>query len=54
MKILITLGEISDKYDWDKFCNMKGLNPWAMNEGQASRNEEVELTEDECKQLGIN
>lgn len=38
---------------WDKFCKIRSLNPWFVSEGLASSDEEVTLTQDEMKQLGL-
>jgi len=33
LKITITAGEILDRGNWDKFCELRGINPYAINEG---------------------
>lgn len=53
MKIIVTLREILDKGDWDKYCELSGINPWCINEGFATSDEEVELAEDIAKQIGM-
>ena len=53
MKIKITLQEILHKGDWDKFCDLKGFNPWCINEGLARGDEEVTLTLKEAKKIGL-
>lgn len=54
MEVKITLGEISERYNWDKFCEIKGINYWCLNEGLASSGDAIELTLDEAKQIGID
>ena len=44
MKISITAGEILDRGDWGKFCEDKGINPYAMNEGLVGSDEKFELS----------
>jgi len=53
VEIVVTFREIMDKGMWDKFCEMKGLNVWCVNEGLADSDEKVELTEDEARKLGF-
>jgi len=52
-KVVITLGEINELYDWEKFCEVTGMNYWCMNEGLASGDETISLTIDEAKRCGI-
>jgi len=53
MKIRVSFGEVMDAGLWDKFCDVTGINVWAMNEGLANRDEEYSLTEEEAKKIGI-
>lgn len=53
MKITITFGEILDRGRWDEFCELRGLNPWCLNEGRATRDEEATLTYEEAEKLGL-
>jgi hypothetical protein len=53
MKIVVTLREVLNNYDWDKFCEMRGLNPYCINEGLADGDDEVTLTQEEAQELGI-
>lgn len=53
MKITITFGEILDRGRWDEFCDLRGLNPWFLNEGRGSRDEETTLTHEEAEKLGL-
>ena len=52
MKIVITIKEALEKFDFDKFCDLAGLNPYCMNEGLASGDEEITLTEEQARKLG--
>lgn len=53
MKITITAGEALDKDIWDKICYLRGINPWAVNEGQMDSTEAIDLTEEEAHYLGL-
>ncbi len=53
MKLILTLRELMDNYDWDKVCEILGLDPWCINVGLAAGNEEQELTEKQAKEIGI-
>jgi len=53
MTINITLGEILDKYDWDVFCDLKKYDVYILKDGRADSSEEVTLTMDEVKKIGI-
>ncbi len=54
MKIVMTIREIMDKGLWEDFCEIRGWSVWIVSEGQADSSEEITLTEDEIKKLGIN
>lgn len=54
MKIIITLGEILEKYDWDKACKILGISEWSINEGLSNSSDEVELTIEQAEEIGIN
>ena len=49
--IKLTLAEIMDTGKWDEFCELRGWNPWTVNEGIAHSGEEVELSDDEVRLL---
>ncbi len=52
MKITMTIGELFDKaHDVDDACQIVGLDPWCLNEGRASKEDEITLTEDQAKKL---
>jgi len=53
MKITVTLGELMDRGAWLEACELLGLNGWALKEGLASDNDEVTLTTDQARQLGL-
>lgn len=53
MNVVVTYGEIFDRYLWTKFCDMKGLNEWCLKEGLADRDDRAELTEAEARELGL-
>jgi len=53
MKIVVTFAEILNKGKWDEFCEDKGINPWCLNEGLATRDEEVTLSEIESKKYNF-
>ena len=47
----ITVRELMDDYDWDKVCEIKGLNPWCVNEGLMDSDEELDFDEEEYAKL---
>ena len=49
----VTLQELMDNYDWDKACEVLGLNPWCINEGLATGDDEEEITEKQAREIGI-
>jgi len=53
MKIILTAQEILDRGVWDEFCEMKGINPWAINEGLMDSDEEFIFTEKDAEKLGL-
>jgi len=52
MKITVTFQEMFDR-DWNKFCDITGINPWCVNEGLASWESEYQLTKGEALLLGL-
>ena len=52
--VSISLREILNNYDFNRYCEISGLNPWCINEGLASGDEIVELTRDAAKYIGID
>ena len=53
MKIILTANELLDRDIWDEFCEMRGINPWAVNEGLMDSDEEFTFTEKEAEELGL-
>ena len=51
--INIKLKDILHHFDWDKYCEISGTNPWCMNEGLATGDEIIELTTEQAKEMGI-
>ena len=39
----ITFREAQQLGIWDKICDLTGINPWAVNEGQLDEHEELEV-----------
>jgi len=52
-KIILTASALLDKGVWIKFCEMRGINDWAISEGQMDSSEEFRLTLDEANKLGL-
>jgi len=52
--VTLTLGEILEKYDWDRFCELRGLNPFCINEGLADSEDEIKLILSEAREIGID
>lgn len=53
MKLTLTASEILDKGIWEEFCELRGINEWAINEGLMDDTEEFIFTEEEAIHLGI-
>jgi hypothetical protein len=53
MQIIITAREALNRGIWDDVCELKGINPWALNEGLMSSKDEITLTQEEAKKLGL-
>ena len=49
----ITASEAMDNGVWLKLCDLKGINEWAVNEGLMDGSDEIELTIEAAKELGI-
>ena len=54
MKIKITAGEIREQGCWLEFCELRGINEYAMNEGTMESTDEFELTLEEARKIGID
>lgn len=53
MEISMSAGELIENGSWDKVCELKGLNIWAVNEGLMDREEKITFTQEEAQQLGL-
>lgn len=53
MKKIYTAREIMDESKWHSLCELKGWNPWCVNEGLMDSSEEIGLNEKECEELGL-
>ena len=51
--VTLTLGEILERYDWDKFCEIRGINPWCIKEGLANSEDEIKLVLMEAREIGV-
>jgi len=38
---------------WSDFCDATGYNEWAIKEGQLDRDEELEITVEQAKRMGL-
>ena len=52
MKITATAKEILQSGDWLKFCEMKGVGEYAINEGMDD-NEEFSFSKEEAESIGL-
>ena len=53
MRIVVTASEMLQSGSWDEFCELKGINVWAINEGRLSGDEEFSLTLEEAQRFGL-
>lgn len=53
MNILVTVEEMVEKGNWDRYCEDNGINPWAISEGLMSSQDNIELSEQEACKYGI-
>ena len=53
MTIKITVRELFDKGLWLAYCKVTGTNEWAVNECLLQDNDEVELTSEQAKDMGL-
>jgi hypothetical protein len=51
MSITITLNELNDRCDWDKVCEMFGLDQYCLSWGNLDVT--YSLTEEQAKELGL-
>ena len=54
MKVIISAEEIMDRGRWEEFCEDRGLNVWAVNEGLMDEGEEFVLSPEEAHKYGIH
>ena len=56
MKVKATFRELSDcplMSGWDYICEKYGINRWCMNEGLVSGDDELEISVEDAKYIGI-
>lgn len=53
MKIIVTAEEIIDRGEWEKFCEDRGINVYAVNEGLMDEDEEFILNYGEANKYGF-
>ena len=53
MKIIITPSEAQDMGIWKKLCDVVGIDYYATKEGKMTCDEEISLTKEELKQIGL-
>ena len=53
MRIVITARELLDREIWIDFCEMMGVNEWAVNEGCIDVYDAFYLNEEQAQQLGL-
>ena len=53
MKVVVTVRDIIERGLWEKVCELKGLNGWAVAEGLIDEDDEIVLTEEEAKEIGL-
>ena len=51
MTRIIKVSELMTDYDWDKVCEIKGLNRWCVNEGLMDSDDELDFDEEEYSKL---
>lgn len=51
-RMSVTARQAKDGCDWDKFCEVTGLNPWALAEGM-DENAQFSLTIKQAKYCGL-
>lgn len=53
MKLIVTPRELIERGLWEAYCKMTGLDEWAVSEGRMDSGDEVTLTEDQARELGL-
>ncbi len=51
--ITVTVRQLMDEDMWDKFCDIKGWSVWIVNEGLMDEDEEVCISGEELKRMGV-
>ncbi len=54
MQLIFTLNELSEKYNWDKVCEVLDLDYYCLNEGTASGDDKISITLEQAKEIGID
>lgn len=54
MRIIVTASEAITYGFWDKLCDLKGWDIWAVKEGQIDGGEEISLSVEEAQRLGVD
>jgi len=53
MKIVTTPHELMELRLWERYCDLHDTNMWAVNEGLLGPDDEITLTAEEAKELGL-
>ena len=53
MRLMITARELMDRHLWDEACDLTGRSSWAVNEGQMDMDDEMALTAEQARELGL-
>lgn len=53
LRVVATARELLDRGVWLEFCELRGINEWAINEGRMDDDEQFNFTPDEAKKLGL-
>lgn len=49
----ITVEELLELEKWEEYCDLHGLNVWAVKEGQIDHDEDLGITIEEARKIGI-
>jgi hypothetical protein len=53
MRLLLTVRELMDTGRWQQYCEVTGCNSYAVAEGLANDSDDIVLTEDEARDIGL-
>lgn len=53
MKIVVTVEELMRAFCWFPLCKLRGISPFALNEGQVNRDDEFILSLEEVREIGM-